>query len=204
MKHSKTPAPGDAGASPRDVAPADEAAATPPVAPDLGARIAELEAELARIQDERLRAEADLQNARRRAARESDEAERRGEARAFGAFLGLIDDLERARGAAGPAEQDGALLSGVSLVLTRALDELARLGISAIDPHGDAFDPHSHEALLSAASEQHPAGAVSQVIARGYRQGERLLRPARVVVSTGPADRGPGTPRDEADSGTAS
>ncbi len=183
MKHSKTHAPGEPGAQPSDVAPE---AFAPPEAVDLSARVAELEAELARVKDERLRAEADFQNARRRALRESDEAERRGEARAFGAFLTLIDDLERARTAALAGEEGEGLLSGVTLVLTRALDELSRLGISPIDPHGETFDPHAHEALLSAASEAHPAGAVSQVIARGYRQGDRLLRPARVVVSTGP------------------
>ena len=187
MKHSKTHAHAGGEARSEAAVPETEAVAAPvDAAGDPAARIAELEAELLRLRDERLRAEADLQNARRRAARESDEAERRGEARAFGAFLTLIDDLERARAAVPPGDTGGPLLAGVSLVLSKAMDELARLGISAIDPHGEPFDPHAHEALLSAASESHAAGAVSQVIARGYRHGDRLLRPARVVVSTGP------------------
>ena len=189
MKHPKSHAHAAGEALPEGVAsPADAVAAKVDATVDPSARIAELEAELPKLGDERLRAEADLQNTRRRAARESDEAERRGETRAFGAFLTLIDDLERARAAVPAGDPGGPLLAGVALVLSRAMDELARLGISVIDPHGEPFDPHAHEALLSAASESHPAGVVSQVIARGYRHGERLLRPARVVVSTGPAE----------------
>jgi len=189
LKHPKSHAHAAGEALPEGVASeADAVVAKVDATVDPVARIAELEVELLRLRDERLRAEADLQNARRRAARESDEAERRGEARAFGAFLTLIDDLERAHAAVPAGETGGPLLAGVALVLSRAMDELARIGISTIDPLGEPFDPHAHEALLSAASESHPAGVVSQVIARGYRHGERLLRPARVVVSTGPAE----------------
>ena len=121
---------------------AEEPAEATEPAFDPALRIAELEAELLRVKDERLRAEADLQNARRRAARESDESERRGEARAFGAFLTLIDDLERARAAVPPGDDGGPLAAGVALVLSRAMDELARLGIAAVDPQGEPFDPH--------------------------------------------------------------
>lgn len=160
-----------------DAAPAPESPAPEP--------LVELDAELARLKDSLLRAEADLQNARRRAAREVGEAELRGEARALNAFITLIDDLERARAAAPPSEAEAPLALGLDLVLQRALEELARLGVTPIDPHGEPFDPHAHDALLSGASEDHPAGAVSQVIARGYRHGDRLLRPARVMVSTG-------------------
>lgn len=180
--HPKTERHQGAGSSAR---PAEGGAGSVDAASDLAARVAELEAELARRTDERLRAEADLQNARRRAAREIDEAERRGEARALGAFVTLIDDLERARAAAPPSEADATLAEGLDLVITRALEELARLGVTPIDPHGEPFDPHAHDALLSGESTEHPAGAVSQVIARGYRHGDRLLRPARVMVSTG-------------------
>ena len=192
MKHSKSHPHGAAPAVPDAAARSEAADAVERAATDLSTRLEELEAELARVRDERLRADAELQNVRRRAAREAVEAERRGETRAFGAFLTLIDDLERARAAAA-GDEGSPLHAGVSLVLTRAMDELARLGVSPIDPEGEPFDPHAHEALLSAASESHPAGAVAQVISRGYRRGDRLLRPARVVVSTGqagPEERG--------------
>lgn len=184
MKHDQSHPPPEKSGRPEAPAP-EPGDVLEPEAEGEGARLTQLEGELARLRDERLRAEADLQNARRRAAREVDEAERRGEARALGGFITLIDDLERARSAATPAEAAGPLAQGLDLVLARALEELARLGVTPIDPHGEPFDPHAHDALLSGESAEHPAGAVSQVIARGYRQGERLLRPARVMVSTG-------------------
>ena len=191
MKHERRDARAVHAARPEDATPDPAAldAETPGAESDLAVRAAELEAELARVKDERLRAEADLQNARRRAARDSEEAERRGEARAFGALLSLIDDLERARASA-EGEVAGPLAEGVAMVLMRALDELSRLGITPIDPQGAPFDPREHEALLSADSAEHPAGTVSRVIARGYRHGDRLLRPARVAVSTGAPDTG--------------
>jgi molecular chaperone GrpE len=182
LRHSKPDARAGNPERPDDAVPATNA---PSESSAEGDRLAQLESELARLKDERLRAEADLQNVRRRGAREVLEAELRGEARALNAYITLIDDLERARAAAPPSEAEAPLAQGLDLVLQRALEELARLGVTPIDPHGEPFDPHAHDALLSGASEEHPAGAISQVIARGYRHGERLLRPARVMVSTG-------------------
>lgn len=174
---------GDTG---RDPAAPGASATTPGSTPEaLAERLLALEAELLRARDAHLRAEADLQNARRRAARDLEEAERRGEARALGSYLALLDDLARALEAAAQAGENGPLVEGVQLVLTRAADELARLGVTVIDPLGAPFDPNEHEALLAAPSDAHPAGHVTQVVARGYRQGERLLRPARVIVSDG-------------------
>jgi len=172
-----------------------DAPAPEPAASEGDSTLARLEAEVARLadlearaRDAHLRAEADLQNVRRRAGKESEEAERRGETRAFSAFLALLDDLARALAASEQAgEPDGPLVAGVRLVLARAQDELTRLGVTRIDPVGQAFDPREHEALLSAPSDAHPTGHVAQVVSPGYRQGERLLRPARVIVSHGPA-----------------
>jgi molecular chaperone GrpE len=147
-------------------------------------RVAALEADVARLEDARLRAEADLQNVRRRAAREHEEAERRGEERVLHALFAVIDDLERARDAAG---EESAVRAGIELVLQRAREELARLGVSPIHPHGEPFDPHAHDALLSAESDEHAAGHVSHVISPGYRRDKdgRVVRHARVQVSTG-------------------
>lgn len=154
-------------------------------AEDQAEPIAALEAEVARLEDARLRAEADLQNLRRRAAREHEEAERRGEDRVLHALFAVIDDLERARAAA--PESAGALAAGIDLVIQRAREELARLGVTPIDPHGEPFDPHAHDALLSAESDEHAAGHVSHVISRGYKRdsGGRVVRHAKVQVSTG-------------------
>ena len=146
--------------------------------------IAALQAEVARLEDARLRAEADLQNVRRRAAREHEDAERRGEERVLNALFAVIDDLERARDAAGA---ESAVKAGIELVLQRAREELARLGVSPIHPHGEPFDPHAHDALLSAESAEHDAGHVSHVISPGYRREHdgRVVRHAKVQVSTG-------------------
>ena len=172
MRHEKTHARPEPEARPEAEAPA----------PD---RVAELEAAVARLEDVRLRAEADLQNLRRRAAREHEDAERRGEERILHALFAVIDDLERARLAA-KDDDDSPLAAGIDLVLQRAHEELARIGVSPIDPHGEPFDPHAHDALLSAESAEHAAGHVSHVIARGYkREGGRVVRHAKVQVSTG-------------------
>jgi molecular chaperone GrpE len=173
VKHEKTHEP-----APRaEEAPQDETAA----------RIAALEAEVARLEDARLRVEADLQNVRRRALKEHEDAERRGEERVLHALFAVIDDLGRARAAAAGTESEQALAAGIELVLARAREELGRIGVTPIDPHGEPFDPHAHDALLSAESAEHAAGHVSHVIAPGYRRadGGKVVRPAKVQVSTG-------------------
>lgn len=196
QRGSSTPA-DEAGtpAVPRVVAPAGDA---PPDAPEAEATdlppIDESEAKLfaleeARAQavDARLRAEAELVNARRRALREIDEAGRRAAEQALAPVLAVADDLDRAlEAAAQTGERDGALAQGVSLVLTRLLDTLAAEGVTPVMPGNEPFDPRLHEALVSAPHPTIPAGHVTQVIARGWRQGERLVRPARVLVSSGP------------------
>jgi molecular chaperone GrpE len=163
--------------------PADEAAA----------KLESLQAELDRAVDARLRAEAELVNARRRALREIEDAERRGAERSLAPVLSVADDLDRALEAAAQAgETDGPLVQGVSLVLSRLLDTLAAEGVTPIVPQGEPFDPRLHEALTHSPHPTIPAESVSQVIARGWRHGERLIRPARVLVSSGPPAGGKG------------
>jgi molecular chaperone GrpE len=164
-----------------DLPPADPAAV----------REAELEADLARAVDARLRAEAELVNSRRRALREIEDAERRGAERSLAPVLSVADDLDRAlESAAQAGETEGPLVQGVSLVRSRLLDTLAAEGVTPILPEGEPFDPRLHEALTHSPHPTIPAGHVSQVIARGWRHGERLVRPARVLVSSGPPDAG--------------
>jgi molecular chaperone GrpE len=169
-------------ADPRDAVEALDLSAT-----DAGEeRLAALAAELERAKDARLRAEADLQNARRRHLRELDESERAGAERMLAPVLSLVDDLDRAlESADGAGVVDSALAQGVALARQRLLDTLAALGLVAIAPAGEPFDPHAHEALLHAPHASVPAGHVSQVVARGFRQGDRVLRAARVIVSSG-------------------
>jgi molecular chaperone GrpE len=182
VKH-RQPAPPEAEAEdPAATAAAPDAAAE--AAPD---PVAALEAELARTTDARLRAEAELVNARRRALREIDEAERRGVERALAPVLAVADDLDRALEAAALAgEGEGALAKGVALVLARLTEKLAAESVTPIVPLGEAFDPTAHEALSHSPHPTVPAGHVAQVIGRGWRHGDRLLRAARVLVSSGP------------------
>ena len=177
-------------AGPRDAVAAEprdsyEAADLPPADP-AEERLAALEAELARARDARLRTESDLQNVRRRHLRELDDAERAGAERMVAPVLSLVDDLDRAlESAAAAGDGETPLAQGVALARQRLLDTLAGLGLVSIMPQGEAFDPHAHEALLHAPHASVPAGHVSQVVARGFKQGERVLRAARVVVSSG-------------------
>jgi len=149
--------------------------------------VAALEAELAQAVDARLRAEAELVNARRRALREIDDAERRGAERTLAPVLAVADDLDRALEAAAQAgEGGGALAQGVALVLSRLTEKLAAQGVTPIVPAGEPFDPRFHEALSHSPHPTVPAGHVTQVIGRGWRNGDRLVRAARVLVSSGP------------------
>ena len=193
-KHPETPADEAGNAAMAGDPAAVEAAATDlPPADSAEARIAALEADLAQVLDARLRAEAEMANARRRALREIDDAERRGAERTLVPALTAADDLDRALEAAAQAgDTDGALATGVTLVLTRLLDALAADGITPIVPLGEVFDPRRHEALVHSPHPTVPAGHVAQVIARGWQKGDRLLRAARVLVSSGPADPGEG------------
>jgi molecular chaperone GrpE len=160
----------------------------PPSTDQLEERIAELEAE----RDERLadlqRVAADFDNYRKRVAREQESLVGRAHESLVKGLLPVLDDLERALKAA--AEHQGAELEeGVQLVQRHLLDVLAREGLVAIEADGK-FDPHEHEALLAQPSDSEE-GTVIEVIQKGYRLGDRVLRPARVVVAATPeAKRG--------------
>ena len=138
--------------------------------------------------DRWLRAEAELQNFRRRASREWDDGRRAAEEDVLLDMVAALDDLERALEAARTAAAAGAWIDGVALVAQRLRDGLARRGVAVEDPIGRPFDPAFHEALLEvdAPAETAP-GLVVQVVHKGYRRGDRALRAARVVVSRAPA-----------------
>ena len=112
----------------------------------------------------------------------------RGKAELAAAMIGVIDNLERALQAAGlePAEEQaprGPAGRGLLPHLPRALRALQRAGIESFDPAGEHFDPACHEALQKLRGRGRRAGLVVEVMQKGYRLGEQLIRPARVVVS---------------------
>jgi molecular chaperone GrpE len=134
--------------------------------------------------DRWLRAEAEIQNTRRRALRDREDAVRASEERILLDLVEALDDLERAL-AALPAEQlSNPWAQGVSLTAQRLRDALARRGVTPIATIGEPFDPAFHEALLEVAPpEGIRPGAVAQEVQKGYARGDRALRAARVVVA---------------------
>jgi molecular chaperone GrpE len=137
--------------------------------------------------DRWLRAEAELQNFRRRAVREWEEGRRMAEEGVLLEMVAALDDLDRALEAARSSGAAGAWVEGVTLVAQRLRDGLARNGVAVEDPLGQPFDPTFHEALLEVDAPVGAApGTVVQVAHKGYRRGERALRAARVVVARTP------------------
>ncbi len=161
-------------------------------------RVEAVERERDEYLDSLQRLKAEFDNFRKRTAREQESFAARANEALLKELLPILDDLERAleaaeersaRSAAGqsPAarthsEREAKLEEGVRLV-HRALAEIARKhGLEEIETNG-AFDPHVHEALLTQPAEETEPGSVLQVLQKGYRLGDRVLRPARVVVA---------------------
>jgi molecular chaperone GrpE len=139
-------------------------------------------AEPAQAPDESyLRLAADFDNYRKRVAREQVELTRRANERILNELLPVLDDLERALEAAAEHEE-AKLEEGVRLVHRSLLGLVERHGLSEIETEG-AFDPHVHEALLAQPGEGAEEGSVLQVLQKGYRLGDKVLRPARVIVA---------------------
>jgi molecular chaperone GrpE len=130
--------------------------------------------------DRLLRLAADFENYKKRAARERQEYVALANERLIGELLPILDDLERALAAA-EEHQEAQLEDGVRLVHRSLAGLLERHGVSPIETDGQ-FDPHVHEALLSQPSEAEE-GSVIDVVQKGYRLGDRVVRPARVVVA---------------------
>ena len=129
---------------------------------------------------QRLKAEFD--NYRKRVARDQADLVARASERLVNALLPVLDDLERTLDAAA-LHEEGKLEDGVRLVARALADALAKEGLVEVPVEG-AFDPHTQEALLSQPSEA-AEGTVIQVLQKGYTLGDRVLRPARVVISAG-------------------
>jgi molecular chaperone GrpE len=178
------PAPAEPGGAQRPAAaeqppaaeqPAPEAEATPeeaaPAEPD--------------YKDKWLRAVAELDNVRKRARRDVDAAQTRGIARLARELLPALDNFERALASAEsqPENRDHHLTDGIRLVQTELLAALARVGIEPDSPKGERFDPHRHEAVAQQPADGAEPGTIVEVYSAGYRYGDDVLRPAKVVVA---------------------
>jgi molecular chaperone GrpE len=154
---------------------------------DLDALLADTQRERDEYLELARRTKADFENFRKRMTAETQAAGLRGKAQMTLEVLPAVDDLERALQAAGidpEGDSPDGLAHGVLLVFRGLRETLTRNGIEAVDPKGEKFDPNQHEAVSTLpAAEGAEAGIVVEVLQKGYRFGEQLVRPARVVVS---------------------
>jgi molecular chaperone GrpE len=146
------------------------------------ARIAALEKDKKENWDRYLRAAADLENLRKRQKREMDDVRLESKGRVLKEMLPVVDNLERAIEHATATAGTNPIVEGVQLVLRQFLTAFERLDVTPIEAGGQPFDPNLHEAISQAESDA-PPGTVVQVLQRGYKSGDRLLRPALVVVA---------------------
>jgi molecular chaperone GrpE len=109
-------------------------------------------------------------------------AQARGKVEVAREVVDAVDNLERALEAAQTDDGEG-LRAGVEMVLGGLRETLSRNGVEAVDPKGEKFDPHRHEALSTQPAEGTESGVVVEVLQKGYTLGDHLIRPARVVVS---------------------
>ncbi len=169
-------------------------------------KFAALEAELREASERALRAQAELENFRKRAQRELAEERRYAVVPLVRDLLPVVDNLERAIEAtpARSASEGGtptrsvsegstgatdALLEGVKMVAAQLDAVLKQHQCVRIETVGAPFDPNQHEAIAQEPSDQHPAGTVTRAVQSGYKLEGRVIRPAQVFVSTGAAER---------------
>jgi molecular chaperone GrpE len=164
-----------------DARPENRGAAGAPGGAVPADRVEELERERDEYLDSLQRLKAEFDNYRKRTEREQSERAANSAARLVKELLPVLDDLERALEAA-TEHEEAKLEEGVRLVHRALLGILQREGVAEIETDG-AFDPHVHEALLAQPAEEAEPGSVVQVLQKGYRLGDRVLRPARVVVA---------------------
>jgi molecular chaperone GrpE len=153
----------------------------------LQAQIDALTAERASLYDKLLRRQAEFDNYRKRVERERGELYQHGRDDVLLQFLPVVDNFERALSSLETSEGDAeALRHGVELIHKQFKDALSKFGLEAVEAVGQTFDPYVHEAVTTEATDKHKENTVIQEFQRGYRIGDRLLRPAKVKVASTP------------------
>jgi molecular chaperone GrpE len=155
-------------------------------AEELRAELEQTRARLAETEDRSLRARADLDNYRKRAERDLERRVREQADELLRGWLEVVDSVERALAF---ERQDAEAADGLRAVLEQMQAILARRGVVRIGEVGEQFDPERHDAIAVVAQPGSTAGAVAEVARSGYSAGDRILRPAQVVVVRPPADR---------------
>jgi molecular chaperone GrpE len=147
--------------------------------------MAGLQADLDRFRDLALRSQADFENYKKRAAREKEDAVKYANSSLLQRLVSILDNFELGLAAAKTESEHSPIYSGMVLVQKQLNDLLEENGLQAVEAEGKKFDPNLHEAIAHEPSES-PEETVIRQARRGYRFKDRLLRPARVVVSSGP------------------
>jgi molecular chaperone GrpE len=175
--------------------PADASGPGDPGAEEANAQLATLEGRIADLTDRLLRAHAEMDNLRKRTERDKEDTAKYAISKFARDVLGVGDNLQRATAAVPPGAADAdpalkALVDGVALTEREFANALERNGVKRIDPEGEPFNPHQHQAMIEIEKPDMVPGTIVQVYAPGYILEDRVLRPAMVVVAKGGDKRG--------------
>lgn len=197
MADPKTPGE-DIGAETGQEAPgASDTPAAADAAPEIGvpqlkAIVEALQTDLDGLKNQNLRLMADMDNLRKRMEREKEETAKYAIGKFAADVVNVADNFERATNAVpeGAADEDGplkSLVEGVTMTEREFMNVLERHGVNRLDPGGEAFNPHKHQAVMEVQNPDVAPGTIVQVFQPGYTIGDRVLRPAMVVVAKGGA-----------------
>lgn len=168
----------------------DETASAADAQPDLAAlsaQLDELRAQAQSAKEAQLRALAEVDNVRKRAEREIGAAAKFGAEKLLGELLGISDSVDLGlQAAAAPDVQVKTIVEGLELTRRQLIAVLEKQGVTQIDPKGQPFNPDFHEAVSMVPSAEVPPNHVLNVMQKGYKLHERLLRPAMVIVARAP------------------
>ena len=141
--------------------------------------------ELTKVKDQLLRTVAEMENVRRRAQRDVENAHKFAVEKLLSDLLPVVDSLEKAEEAAKTTDNADSMAEGISLSLKLFVSTLERSGIAIVDPFGEPFDPQLHEAMAMVPNPDAEPNSVMDVMQRGYTLNGRLVRAAKVVVVKG-------------------
>jgi len=188
----QTPSSADGGGKDVSSTAGERTESGDPQAP-LEDRVHALRAERDAFYDQRLRAQAELENFRKRAGKENEQTRLYGQLPVVRDLLPGLDNLRRTLAAAEESHNVDQLIEGVRMVLKQFEDMLTRHAVVPIEAVGQPFDPNRHEAVQQLPSADHPPMTVLQELERGYMLHDRVVRPGKVIVSSSPAESEPDT-----------
>lgn len=168
--------------------PAGSHSENPPAESPAAGEPVDFQAEAARLKDLALRAQADLDNYRKRAIRDKEDSIRYANASLLEKLLPILDNFELGLDAARSAPDTASIVQGMAMVEKQLQDFLKSQGVEPIPAEGEVFDPARHEAVAQESSASVPEGHVVRLLRKGYKLRDRLLRASSVTVSKGAAE----------------